>query len=43
VRRPPRLTLTPEQRAFALAELREDLARLESEWGFDLSRWRLEA
>jgi hypothetical protein len=42
VRAPRRVVLTAEQRAFVLAELRDDLARLESEWGFDLSRWRLE-
>jgi hypothetical protein len=35
-------TLTPEQRALVLHELRDDLARLESEYGFDVSGWCLE-
>jgi hypothetical protein len=48
-RRPPRgeaerarCRLGPEQRAYALRELRDDLARLEGEWGFDISGWNLE-
>jgi len=36
------LVLGPEQRAYALRELRDDLAKLESEWGFDVSSWCLE-
>jgi hypothetical protein len=35
--------LSPEQRAFALRELRDDLPKLESDWGFDLSGWPLES
>ena len=38
-----RCTLGPEQRAYALRELRDDLARLEDEWGFDVSAWNLES
>ena len=34
--------LDPEQRAYALRELRDDLVRLEGEWGFDISGWHLE-
>jgi hypothetical protein len=34
--------LGPDQRAYALRELGEDLAKLEGEWGFDVSGWRLE-
>ena len=48
-RRPPggeteqaRGGLHPEQRAYALRELRDDLAKLEGEWGFDVSGWHLE-
>lgn len=37
-----RCGLSPEQRASALRELREDLAKLEGEWGFDVSGWHLE-
>jgi hypothetical protein len=31
--------LGPEQRAYALRELRDDLAKLEGEWGLDVSGW----
>jgi hypothetical protein len=34
--------LGPEQRAYALRELRDDLAKLEGEWDFDVSGWNLE-
>ena len=37
-----RCKLGPEQRAYALRELRDDLTRLEDEWGFDVSGWNLE-
>ena len=37
-----RCKLGPEQRAYALRELRDDLTRLEDEWGFDISGWDLE-
>jgi len=48
-RRPPRgrtqqapCRLGSAQRAYALRELRDDLAKLEGEWGFDVSSWHLE-
>jgi hypothetical protein len=48
-RRPPggeaergRCGLGPQQRAYALRELRDDLAKLEGEWDFDVSGWHLE-
>lgn len=34
--------LTPEQRNFVLNELQEDLRKLSSGYGVDISRWRLE-
>lgn len=48
--RPPRFSapparrfqLSPEQREFALGELRDDLRRLRDEHGFDVSRWGLD-
>lgn len=36
-----RFELSPAQRALAARELRDDAARLEAEWGFDVSGWKL--
>ena len=38
---PPEDALPPALREAAHRALRDDLARLEGEWGFDVSRWRL--
>jgi hypothetical protein len=39
---PPRAQLSAEHKVTVLRELRGELARLEAEWSFDLSGWRLE-